>query len=242
MPDEPKSNAAKPRKPRRPTPVAYVIIGYRTRLRGGEVALPAFTAPSHWKDKVKIDACIAEKKAMFLANAKDTPYTGILDEVFLLETSTKRVLQYQHSDDASKGSVGVRVANFLMKTFPTAWDREVFDPQPRRPQVLLVGFNIRTFLAVLGAECTLPHTRKKVPLALWGENPHYRDIGKAVMPDDTLTLPYVLAQRRPVDLTQAKAWDEITAGWEGPGGDPQRDAYIACELAVQIGLITPDIL
>lgn len=244
MSEEPKPKPEK-RKTRHLPPAARVVIGYRTRLRSGDsTVLPEFSAPSHWVDQVKIAQCITEKRAQFLAYARDIPYTGILDEVFLLETSTKRVLQYKHSEDASKGSVGVQVANFLTRTFPDEWSQESFDNRHRRPKVLLIGFNIRTFLKILGAECTLPHVRKKVPLALWYENPHHCDIGKAVMPDDAtaLTLPYVLAQRRPVDLTQAKAWDELTLRWEYPGIDPQRDAYITYELAVQIGLIMPETL
>jgi len=50
-------------------------------------------------------------------------------------------------------------------------------------------------------------------------------------------LPYVLAQRRPLDEKDGKIWDDIIRGWTGPGNDVEQDARIAVELATQLGFL-----
>lgn len=236
MTDTPKPPATT-RAKRTPPPVARVVIGYKTKLKDGEATpTPEFRAPAHIKDKGRVDAYLAEQRALFLAKAKNLPYSGILDDVFLVETATQRVLQYTSAPD--KKPVSERVLNFLVKTFPEEWDRESFDTH-KRPKVLFIGFEIKTFLQILGAECTMPHTERRAPLGFWYKNKHCRDIGKAAMVGESLPLPYILARRRPIDLALAKKWDDLTLDWEGPGNNAQRDAYIACELAAQLGLLPP---
>ncbi len=217
--------------------VHKIFIGYKTRtIDGIEKLLPEFKAPSHWKDKEKIAADVAEKKEAFLANAKNMPYTGTLSEVVLCDNKAKKTLQWK--DDADKPPVSVRVRNYLLKNYPDAWSNDTHDRKP--PSVILVGFDPRTFLKILGLECSLPTVNKPCPLGLWYTNTDHRDIEEAIMPKEFkgLTLPYVLKFRRPVDAAEATKWDGLVKDWPGPGVFPDRDALLCVELATQLDILS----
>ncbi len=217
--------------------VHKIFIGYKTRtVEGIEKLLPEFKAPSHWKDKDKIAADVAEKREAFLANAKDMPYTGTLSEVTFVDSFTKKTLQWK--DDPEKPPVSVRVRNYLLKNYPDAWSNDTHDRKP--PTVILVGFDPRTFLKILGLECSLPKINKPCPLGLWYTNTDHRDIAEAVMPKDFkgLTLPYVLKFREPIDPADAAKWKELVKDWPGPGVFSDRDALLTVALATQLDLLS----
>ncbi len=224
--------------------VAKIFIGYRTRLVPGiEKTLPEFKAPANYKDPAKIEADIRERKEAFLAGAKDMPYTGTFDEVYMIDQKNRKPLLYssQASDAGEKPPVAVRVRNYLDKHFPNAWGNDgVIRKGP--PKAIVIGFDPRTFLKMLGLECSLPSVGKPCKLGLWYSNTDHRDITEAVLPKDFkgLTLPYALKFRRPVDGETAKKWDDWMADWPGPGVFPEKDAKIACELAYQLGFLDDD--
>lgn len=221
--------------------VDKIFIGYRTRPAAGvEKVLPEFKAPSHYKDPAKIAAYVAEARAAFTANAQNMPYTGTFDEVVLIDGKHHKVLQWSHAaaEEGGKPLVSVRVRNYLLKHFPDAWTD---DGTLRKggPAVIFVGFDPRTFLKILGLECSLPAVNRRCPLGLWYSNTDHRDITEAVLPKEFtgLTLPYVLKMRRPTDGETAKRWDEALADWPGPGVFPEKDARITVELATQLGFV-----
>lgn len=239
----------------RPRQVLKLFVGYKTRLRpGAEKTVPEFRAPGNYKDQAKIAAFQEEKKAGFLDAAKDMPYTGTFDEVFLIdpqspderapEKTKMKALQYRWQppeEGGTKPPVSVRVRNYLLKHYRHAWAN---DTNGRRPaEVVFVGFDPRTFLKILGLECTLPAIAKPCPVGMWYGNSDHRDIGEAICPKEFvgLTLPFALSFRRPVDPEQAVYWDSITKGWTGPGETPEQDARIAIELARQLGFLTPEV-
>lgn len=215
-----------------------LIVAYRTRLRpGADKATPEFRAPANYKDQAKIAADVEEKRAAFLADAKNMPYTGTFDEVYIADAEHDGAAQWKHpAEDSGKRPVSVRVRDYLVKHYPGAWADDVVRG---RPAVVFIGFDPRTFLKILGLECSLPGLTR-APVGLWYGNADHRDIGEAVMPKEFkgLSLPYVLQQRRPVDPDDAKKWDALVSGWPGPGVRPEDDVAIAITLADQLGFLS----
>lgn len=219
--------------------VAKIMIGYRTRLvPGAEKNLPDFKYPSNYKDAGKIAEYKKEAATAFLEDAKNMPYTGTFDEVYLADDKNNKAMMWSSSVDETKPPVSVRVRNYLLKYYPDVWNNDGL-LQKGGPKAIIIGFNPRTFLKMLGLECSLPAINKPCPLGLWYSNIDHRDIEEAIMPKDFkgLTLAYVLKHRRPVDLEDAKHWDELLTDWPGPGTFPEKDALIATELATQLGFV-----
>ena len=220
--------------------VAKIVIGYRTRLVPGvEKNLPDFKAPANYRDADKIAAYKKEAGAAFLEDAKNMPYTGTFDEVYLADNKNDKAMLWSHAaTEEGKPSVAVRVRNYLLKYYPDAWTNDGI-VKKGAPQAIIIGFDPRTFLKMLGLECSLPSVGKPAPLGLWYSNIDHRDITEAVMPKDFkgLTLPYVLKHRRPVDAEDAKHWDELMTDWPGPGHNAEKDALICVELATQLGFV-----
>ena len=238
---------------KKPKPVLKLFVGYKTRLNpGADKHVPEFRPPSNYKDAGKIAAWQDEQKQAFLADAKNMPYTGTFDEVFLIDPQGKdekapggkkfKALQYKWSPpEEGKPPVAVRVRNYLLKNYRTAWSHDTHGRKP--PEVIIVGFDPRTFLKILGLECSLPHIAKPCPLGLWYSNSDHRDIAEAICPKEFkgLTLPFALSFRRPVEADLAALWDETVKGWPGPGENPEQDARIAVELGNQLGFLDEEI-
>lgn len=220
-------------------PPARIVIGYKTRLvEGADKNLPEFKPPANYKDTGKIAEHLANQRSEFLAVAKDMPYTGTLDEVMLVDPrQEKSVLWKYPTPEDNKPPVAIRVKNYLLKHYPEAWSNDV----TRKPtKVVFVGFDIKTFLKILGIECAVPPIAKPCPLNLWYGNSDHRDVTEAVMPKDNckgMSLPYVLKFWRPNEAEAAKVWDGLLDQWPGPGASATKDAAIACEISRMIGLI-----
>lgn len=216
-----------------------LIVGYRTRLADGfEALMPTFTAPSNWKDPAKIEAEIAAKQQAFKDEAKDMPYTGTFDEVVLVDPKHDGLQRWEYrAPDSGKQPICLAVRAYLTKHWKTAWTDDTHNRKP--PEVIFVGFNPRTFLKILGLECSLPHVGKPLPLGLWYSNTDHRDIGTAILPDEfkRLTVLEAVKARRPRAKDEAEKWDQMLAGWNGPGQHPEKDAVIAIELAAQLGML-----
>lgn len=202
--------------------------------------LPEFKPPSNYKDKEKIGQYLEERKAQFVALAKDCAYTGTFDSVFLVDSFNKKPLRWDHSDGPGKPPVSVRVRNYILKTYPTGWSAT--DYNAKDPVARFIGFGTRRFLKLLGLELSLPAINKPLPLRMWFGNAEHRDIGDAICPHDFeksgLTLEQAVRARRPVNEGEARqAWDAILADWKEPHADPEADAKLAIELAAQLGLL-----
>lgn len=240
-------------KPEKPRPVLKLFVGYRTKLRpGAETAVPTFKAPANYKDAAKITAFQEERKAGFMEAAKNMPYTGTFDEVYLIDPQARdekdpekkkfKFLRYTwHPPEEGKPPIAVRVRNYLQKWYKWAWAHETVGRRPA--EVVFVGFDPRTFLKILGLECSLPEINKPCQLGMWYGNSDHRDIGEAVCPKEFggLTLPFALSFRRPQAESEAAYWDAWVKGWTGPGENPEADARIAVELAKQLGFLTTEI-
>ena len=224
-----------------------LFIGYETKL-ASTVVVPEFKPPANYKDVAKIEAYLAEQKASFTVDAANMPYSGTFNEVFIIDPNARddkspektklKALQYKwHPPEEEKSPVSLRVRNYLLKHYPNAWTNDTHNRKP--PQVIIVGFDPRVFLKILGIECTLPSIAKPCPLGLWYSNSDHRDIGEAICPRDFkgLTPELALKYRRPIDKEDGKKWDEITKGWTGPGKNAEQDARIAIELATQLGFL-----
>lgn len=224
-----------------------LFVGYRTRLvEGIEANLPEFKAPANYRDAEKIAQDLAEKKRAFLENAKDYPYVGTIDEIFLLDPYLKdgtdakaKALQWKwHPPEDNKPRPAVRLRNYVTKHYPGAWATDL--GVKKQTEVVFVGFDPRTLLKMVGLECSLPDVGKPCPLGMWYGNSDHRDIGKAIVPDEyskVLSVPYALQFRRPTDPDDATAWDALVKDWTGPGVTPQTDAMLAMEIANQMGFL-----
>jgi len=217
-----------------------LFVGYRTRVVANVEALaPEPEAPSNYKDRDKIAAFVAEAKKTFFAEAKNQPYTGTFDEVFLVNPSKEGVFQWQFPPpDSKKPPIAVSVRNYLLKNYPDAWAGDIHDSVP--PKVVFIGFDMRRFLKMLGLECSLPSVNKPLPPRLWYGNSDHRDIEEAVMPREFkhLSLKSVLAARRPAGAEAAERWDALVKDWPGPHVSPEKDVLLAVELAAQLGIIS----
>lgn len=113
--------------------------------------------------------------------------------------------------------------------------------------VVIIGFDPRRFLKVLGIELSLPLPgNEPLPPGLWYGNTDHRDIEEAVLPKPEcklLSWPHVIQARRPrpelaeeerlKDPDVAK-YDKLFKDWVGPGQDPEQDARIALTWASQL--------
>jgi hypothetical protein len=216
---------------------AKIFIGYRTRpVEGAEAMLPAVEADKRLTDPKKVADDLESKRARLLAELKDQPYTGTFDSVFIMDPKHEKVLQFDHG--SGKTPVSVRVRNFFMNNYPDAWSDDTHGER-RVPEAVIVGFDPRRFLKMLGLECSLPAIGKPLPLRLWYDNADHRDIEAAVKPSDFRKLDLVTAvkARRPADQAAAEKWDAKLKDWPGPHVDPETDVWLAVELATQLGIL-----
>lgn len=227
---------------------AKLFVGYRTRTAEGyEALMPEFRAPSHWKDTAKIAAEVEVRKQAFLAGAKDCPYVGTFDQVFLVDPSNNQAVLWDYRPPGSgKQPISLAVRAYLIKFWKDAWKDDMTTVRNRvPPAAIFVGFDMRTFLKILGLECSMPAVGKPLPLRLWYDNTDHRDIGEAVLPKEfkQIGLAEVVKARRPMptsdpaSLANLAKWDRATDGWTGPGIDPRKDVDIAVILAAQLGMI-----
>lgn len=227
--------------------ISKIFVGYRTRVVDGfERYMPTFSAPSGWRDEKKIADDIAAKQEQFKIEAKDQPYTGTFDEVVIVDPKREKIRRWEYrAPNSGKQPIALAVRAYLMRYWPGAWVDDTHesklptDPTSDVPKAIFVGFDPRTFLKILGLECSMPQIAKPLPLKLWYSNTDHRDISEAVLPREfkRLTIKEVIIARTPLDPKAAEIWKKTTAGWEGPGTNPEQDARIAVELASQLGII-----
>lgn len=223
-----------------------LIVGFSTRITDEKLVeslMPEFKAPSNYKEEAAIKKYVDERKAAFLLEAKNMPYTGTFERVVIADTA-KEVVQSWKAEGREPGtgkqSVALAVRAWLLKNYPNAWANDTHEV--RKPEVVFLGFNVRLFVKLLGIECSLPQNAQPLPPKLWYSSSDYRDIGVAVLPDEfkLLSLQSVLLARRPVNEDDAAKWDKILKKWTEPGMDPSADVTLATELAAQLGFLTED--
>lgn len=223
-----------------------IIVGFRTRAVPPallEPLIPPFQANRSFKDKLKIEADLAEKRERFLANARNMPYTGTFDMVALSDPANSRVRSWTFAP-AEEGDttrpICLAVASWILEAYPDAWTADTHDS--RAPRVVFLGFNPRVFLKMLGSECSLPEHGRPLPPKMWYSNSDHRDIGEAIVPSGfpDLALETALRRRRPVGVEARAKWDKLVDGWTAPHVDPIKDVLLTTELASQLGFLKGD--
>jgi hypothetical protein len=219
--------------------IPTLIVGWRTRKAHNEAdtqsLAPAFKAPSNYKDDAKIAEYVMTKKMEWAAGCKDYPYTGTFDCVHMVDVANRRPVTFHYKDrqpGGTKAPICLATRNWLLKKWGDAWPDEI-SPVGYVPKVIILGFEPRAFLKMLGIECSLPQHAQPLPLSLWyGEAAarNIRNIVEAVLPSEyqsSLDLATVFKARgiKPKD------------GWDGPGVDPEEDVRLVAEMAAQLGMI-----
>ena len=225
---------------------AKIIVAFSTRLVDG-LPIPAFTAPSNWKDEAKIKRHIEDKQAEYTALAKDQPYTGTFDCVQVTDISKGQTATWNYEGrepGGAKQAICLAVKAWLLNRYESAWPHTTHVPY-RVPEAIFIGFNPRLFLKMLGTDCSLPQNQPQkegepdpnksncLPLSMWITNTDHRDLGNLVMPSDyKLDWNVVLS---------ARGLREKYPDWNGPFGTTvQEDMEIAIEMASQLGLVDDD--
>lgn len=229
------------------------FVGYKTKALPQEklkALMPEFQAARNLKDPEKIKADLELRRAAYMENAANTPYTGTFDTVMISRCRVRPPGEAAEHDDrdvakfsfraAEEGGVPVclRVKKWLLTACPAAWT-ELKD-RYRNPEAVFFGFNPRLFLKMLGIECSLPEHRDPLPLRMWYDTDGYRDLEEALLPTECkgLTLQSAVARRRPVDPQSAEEWDRRIAVWKGPGSDAEADLWFTTVLAAQLGMVS----
>lgn len=213
-----------------------IIVGYTTKTVP-DVALDfsGVVAPANYKDQTKIDEYVARKQAEMTAAAANCPYTGTFDTVDLFDVSTKNVARFD-SAKRSPGGVSTAVKNWLMGLYPDAWQHTTHPDHAEPPAAIIIGFDPKLFLKILGIECSLPSNQPQgggyaLPLSLWYGNSDHRDIEEAVMPagySQLVTWPMVL---------KARGLDKTFSNWTAPSLNSHQDLLLATALAGQLCMI-----
>ena len=212
---------------------SVLFVGYRTKaIPDVESMLPEPEQDRRLTDPEKIKIDLETKKAKLIEQASRQPYTGVIDAVFLCESSVNPIrprMEYWDNNLRKPGDppICVSIRNWFLSTFPDAWSREL--GEKKYPTVILVGFDPRLFLKILGAECSM--NGAPLPPNLWCQNSDHRDIVSAVIPHEfskTLSLPFILQRYGLVAKEE----------WTSPGNNPKVDAMLAMELAARLGFIT----
>lgn len=222
-----------------------LIVGFKTRLNPGFVFDDSdIQAPSNYKDPEKIAAYIAKEKQALATELLYQPYSATFDQVYISDCSAGKAGRWSYRDPASgKPSVAVSIRNWLLQRFPKAWPHTTNPQNVNGPAVVIMGFDTRLFLKILGIECSLPANQpllpdgkrdetksNALPLSLWYANSDHRDLQNAVMGDyKYLNWPSVL---------KARGLDERFKNWKGVHVDPAEDVSLGFELATQLGMLT----
>lgn len=212
---------------------AKLLVGYRTKpVDNIKDLVPKFQAPANYKDKDKIDAYVAASEAEFMQSAHLNPYLGTLDYVVIVDKANERIGRWS-SKGREKGSgqlpVCLAARAWLLKEYPEAWSSELVD-RPTKPRAMFIAFEPRTFLKLLGIECSLPPNDNPLPASMWYGNVDHRDITEAMIPREAakfVTWSTVFTQRgiKPKE------------GWVGPCVDPEEDVVLLTELASQVNFL-----
>ena len=236
-----------------------IFIGYRLKLAATPEMLKGLSdkyiagleIPPSYKGNAKEAPWVDNKRTEWMAAIGETPYLATFDEVSILVPSKHKGVILKSEGRAPGGKkppICVAVRNFLLgkEMFPKAWSEDTHPGGIRNPEAAFMGFNPRLFLKILGLECSLPVHDCPLPAEMWYGNTDHRDIAEAVMPaTDCGRLRgdwefIVQARRLGLKDDHLKEYDAIVAGWTGPGKDPDKDARLACEWAVQLGFVPPD--
>lgn len=243
--------------------VAFKTVLVPDLLAAAEAAI---VPPANYKDPDKIAAYVEQARAVLAADCLAQPYTATFEAVELQRYGPPvpggDPDRARWVAAPGRGPVAPRVRDWLLRNslpgdFPHALHpRRAYAGQVRvaapaagepaarvsirvadpAPPPVFVGADVRTFLDVLAADCSLPANQptdpaqnKILPLSAWAAGNNYRDIQDLVMParHKRLTWDVVLRAR---DLRAA------FPDWPGPGRDVAADLNVWLALAAQLAL------
>jgi hypothetical protein len=228
-------------------PNKLIVAFSTTNTPGVTLDTSEIVAPANYKDPEKIEAYKAEAVAKLTANARNYAYTGTFDRVLIVDPDPDMcIIRRWLPNSAQLGTVGqpisLAVRHWLRATYPHLWHST--DSPVANLDISFIGFNVKSFLQILGTECSLPRNAPKssggsrdndktntLPLALWWNNEHACDIADYVKPSScrSLTWRQVLEAR---DLLQ------MYPHWTEPGVTPEHDLLIAIAMVEQLGILT----
>ena len=213
-----------------------IVVAYRTRASGVATTMPTFSAPSNWKDPAKIEANIKAQEEEFAFGLANKLYLGTFDQVRIYDQKTKDTSTFKYrAPDSGKSAVCLAIRSWLLKRHPTAWAHST--DHAAKPEAIFIGHDMRTFIKILGIECSLPANQPQVdgkpnpktsnalPLGMWYGQSDHRDIFDAVNPKFDVPWAVVLGQR-----------GISVKGWDGPGVNVEQDLAIATQFAAQLGM------
>lgn len=213
-----------------------IVVAYRTRASGVECPAPKFSAPSNWKDADKIAANIQAQEDEFTTSLANKLYLGTFDEVRIYDQKSKDTATFKYRvPDSGKSPACLAIRSWLLKRHPTAWAHST--DHVGKPEAIFIGYEMRTFIKMLGIECSLPANQPQVdgkpdpktsnalPLGMWYGQTDHRDIFDAVNPKSEIPWVVVLGQR---GINEP--------GWDGPGVNVEQDLAIATQFAAQLGM------
>ena len=198
-----------------------ILISYSTRpVEGLEYDDRDVSAPANYKSPEAIEKWKAERKANFLVAAANQPYTGTFTEIRVASPGMTKLHLFK--DDAAKLPPAQKAADVIAEYVAK------FAAKNPDGRTLLIGFDMRDFLKIMGTECSLPG-RTPIDPDLWIANGDHRDVAELVKPKEyQLTWPMVL---------KARNLDESFSDWRGPHENAEKDLMLITELATQLGLI-----
>lgn len=218
-----------------------LLVTYSTTSASNETLLqmePEFKPDGNTKDDALKAAQIAKKRQKWQETVARRPYTGLLDQVYLGDptASLAKFASGEHSAalprvKPKKGqpeppipSVELQISNWLEANYKNSWTRNIFDTDPGLPVVLL-GFDPRSFLQMVGIECA--RQGQPAPVGMWLGGGNCRDVMSltCASPDTKFT---AVCQYLGIRLP---------AGWTTPHVDPAADMDILLQFVVRLRLL-----
>lgn len=212
--------------------VGYTMVKYPgTDEFFGEMR-KSIEAPANYKDPAKIQEYKDKKFQELQEEAFKMPYLGTFGSVHLLDTSTPPEPTLHKWSSEKRQPFGkdkplsALIASFLKSKWPDAFE-EQFSVEHKVSEIILVGFEIRRFVKMLGLECSMPGIECPLPGILWYGSHAYRDVSEMIIPKDVKLdkfLPFVLKCR---GLS-------VKENWKGPCEDAATDLRLTTELLTQL--------
>lgn len=218
-----------------------LLVTYSATSASSETLLqmePEFKPDGNTKDETLKAAQIAKKRQKWVETSVHRPYTGLLDQVYLGDPTAKLVkfASGEQSEalpkvKAKKGQsssppspVELQICEWLESEYRSSWTRNIFDTEPGLPVVLL-GFDTRSFLQMVGVECAR-HGRP-APIGMWLNGANCREVTSlgCAAPDTKFS---AVCQYLGIQLP---------AGWTTPHVDPQADMSILLQFVSRLRLL-----
>ncbi len=200
--------------------MAIIYAGYRTGPADPaliKALAPPFRARGDPADKDKIAAALKAQQEAWLAAAATRPYTGVLDQLTVVDPNTGRAETWKSTGPESPES---RFAGWIRREYPHAWVLP-HGGAPKSSDVVLIGFGVRLLVDMLAAAWACVPPERAVSPGFWHENRHHKDLAEILKKGHDFSLPALVKLHG-----RGQRFDRLVEGWE-PHHDSERDAQIS---------------